>query len=185
MMKLRRPRVPLDKFGLEIDVGRREADPANEEGSGCGLDVRSVRHDRTPSSSRGAKLSEEIYRPFIAPTAWSYTCTQARAASVQLILPTSKLPCCRRVLARGGCLRTATILFAISLMSQKSTFSACCRTSLTPDCLEMMTGTSWLIASSGAMPNGSLTLGITYRSAMRKTFSTSPPRRNPVNSTLC
>jgi predicted benzoate:H+ symporter BenE len=37
----------------------------------------------------------------------------------------------------------------------------------------MMTGTSWLIASSGAMPNGSLTLGITYRSAILKTFSTS------------
>jgi hypothetical protein len=65
------------------------------------------------------------------------------------------------------------ILLAISLMSQKSTFSAWVSTSETPDCLEMMTGTSWDIASSGAMPNGSLTLGMTYRSAILKIFSTS------------
>ena len=76
------------------------------------------------------------------------------------------------------------ILLAISLMSQKSTFSACWTTSDTPDCLEMITGTSWLMASSGAMPKGSETDGMTYRSAILKTFSTSPPRRKPVKSTL-
>jgi hypothetical protein len=65
------------------------------------------------------------------------------------------------VLARGGCLRTATILLAISLTSQKSTFNAWLRTSETPDCLEMMTGTSWLMASRGAMPKGSETEGMT------------------------
>ena len=66
------------------------------------------------------------------------------------------------------------ILFAISLMSQKSTFSACCRTSDTPLCFDTITGTSWLIASSGAMPNGSLTLGITYRWQRQHSASASP-----------
>ena len=47
----------------------------------------------------------------------------------------------------------------------------------------MITGTSLRMASSGAMPKGSLTLGITYTSAMRKTRSTSRPRRKPVKST--
>ena len=61
----------------------------------------------------------------------------------------------------GGCRSTATILFAMSSTSQKSTFSAFCSTSLTPDCRLMRTGTLWPSASSGAMPNGSLTLGMT------------------------
>ena len=53
------------------------------------------------------------------------------------------------------------ILSAMSSISQKSTFRACMRTSLTPEDFDIRTGTLWLIASSGAMPNGSLTLGIT------------------------
>src|SRR3954454_6046461 len=99
--------------------------------------------------------------PFIIPSACSYTPTHERAASFQLNLRTSNEPCWRSVLASGGWRRTAMILLAISLMSQKSTFKAWVRTSLTPDCLEMITGTSWLIASNGAIPKGSLTEGMT------------------------
>ena len=35
------------------------------------------------------------------------------------------------------------------------------------------------------MPKGSLTLGITYKSAIENTREISRPRKNPVNSTLC
>ena len=50
---------------------------------------------------------------------------------------------------RAGYLSTEMILFARSRTSQKSTFSTLRRISETPDCLEMMTGTSRSIASSG------------------------------------
>ena len=50
--------------------------------------------------------------------------------------------------------------------SQKSTLTASSSTSATPDCLETMHGTSKTMASSGVMPNGSDTLGMTYRSLM-------------------
>ena len=63
----------------------------------------------------------------IAPMAWPQTFTQALAVSVQLILRISKEPCWRMVVASGGWRRTATILFAISLMSQKSTLTALAR----------------------------------------------------------
>ena len=53
------------------------------------------------------------------------------------------------------------ILPASSSTFQKSTLSACRSTSDTPDCLEMMTGTSYSMASSGEMPKGSDTLGMT------------------------
>ena len=45
--------------------------------------------------------------------------------------------------------------------SQKSTLNAYLRTSAAPDCLEITEGTPVRIASSGEIPNGSETEGIT------------------------
>ena len=63
---------------------------------------------------------------------------------------------------------SATAALAVVGLGELTYFAALCRahkawvrTSLTPDCLLMSTGTSWLIASSGAMPKGSLTEGMT------------------------
>jgi hypothetical protein len=50
---------------------------------------------------------------------------------------------------------------AVSCTSQKSTFSAFLSTSDTPDWRDSTTGTSCAIASSGEMPNGSDTEGMT------------------------
>ena len=74
---------------------------------------------------------------------------------------TSSKPWSVSVRWSGGWRSTATILFAMSSTSQKSTLSALVSTSLTPDWRLMRTGTRWPSASSGAMPNGSLTLGMT------------------------
>jgi hypothetical protein len=62
-------------------------------------------------------------RPFIAPTACSYTPTHARAASTQLMRRISKLPCWRSVLARSGYLRTPMISSGISSMFPSRTGS--------------------------------------------------------------
>jgi len=53
------------------------------------------------------------------------------------------------------------------------------RTSKTPDCLEIKTGVLQLAASKGAIPNGSETEGITYKSADEKVSSIWAPLRKP------
>ena len=64
--------------------------------------------------------------------------------------------------------------------SQKSIFMAWFNISDTPDCFEMITGTSDCMASSGAIPNGSDTDGITYTLLMAYILYTSLPFRNPA-----
>ena len=69
---------------------------------------------------------------------------------------------------------------AIASTSQKSTLSAWFRISATPDCLEMTTGTPDRMASSGEIPKGSETEGITYTLLIAYIRSTSMPLRKPV-----
>ena len=59
------------------------------------------------------------------------------------------------------------IVSARSSTSPKSTFSALVSTSETPLVRDTMTGTSNAMASSGAMPKGSVTDGMTETSASR------------------
>ncbi len=68
--------------------------------------------------------------------------------------------------------------------SQKSTLSACFNTSATPDCFEITTGTLARIASSGTMPNGSETEGITNTSLKPNILSIASPFKNPVKWNL-
>ena len=58
------------------------------------------------------------------------------------------------------------IVLAISSTSQKSTFRAFLSFSAIPLCLLISTGTLFRNASSGVMPKGSETEGITYKSAI-------------------
>ena len=83
-------------------------------------------------------------------------------------------------LAKFSSSRSCIIQSAILFTSQKSTLMAFFNTSATPDCRDIMMGTSYKSASNGEMPNGSDTEGITYRSLMAYIRSTSSPCKNPV-----
>ncbi len=109
------------------------------------------------------------------------TCGRQRPTSAAR---TSARAARRRASPSSGRPRTARIWSARRSTSQKSTLRAPRdRTSATPEFFDTMTGTPCRIASSAVSPNGSLTDGMTYRSAIRYAASTSGPRRNPANRT--
>ncbi len=106
------------------------------------------------------------------------------AGSSKLNFCTSRVPLSFNSCLRESYLSTLTILFVISFMSQKSVFSAWFSTSDTPLCLLMMTGVPFLRLSSATSPNGSLTEGMTYRSAVWNALYTSSPCNAPVKVIL-